>query len=144
MVRGVPVVRWIERLKLALTVRLLWRAPATVAEVVRGFHATEADGVWPWLQARMQSQGLQVQSLRPQAVTTTDGLPQQAVSLQLQGRWHDWRALEAALNDPKSRDQFLAQGVESLPLGLEPFRRYCESEAARWGEVIRSAGLKIE
>ena len=58
----------------------------------------EADGVWPWLQARMQSQGLQVQSLRPQAVTTTDGLPQQAVSLQLQGRWHDWRALEAALN----------------------------------------------
>lgn len=55
-----------------------------------------------------------------------------------------WGALEAALNDPKSRDQFRAQGVESLPLGLEPFRRYCESEAVRWGEVIRSAGLKIE
>ena len=46
MVVGVAVVRWIERLKLALTVRLFWRAPSTVAEAVRGFHATEADGVW--------------------------------------------------------------------------------------------------
>lgn len=46
MVAGIAVVRWIERLKLALTVRLLWRAPSTVAEAVRGFHATEADGVW--------------------------------------------------------------------------------------------------
>lgn len=58
----------------------------------------EADTVWPWLQARMQAQGLQVQALRPQAVTTKDGLPQQAVTLQLQGRWQDWLALQAALS----------------------------------------------
>ncbi len=58
----------------------------------------EADAVWPWLQARMQAQGLQVQALRPQAVTTKDGLPQQAVTLQLQGRWQDWLALQAALS----------------------------------------------
>ena len=58
----------------------------------------EADAVWPWLQARMQAQGLQVLALRPQTVSTKDGLPQQPVSLQLQGRWHDWLALQAALN----------------------------------------------
>jgi tripartite-type tricarboxylate transporter receptor subunit TctC len=55
-----------------------------------------------------------------------------------------WGALEAALNDGKSREQFLQQGVEALPLGLEPFRRYCEAEAARWADVIRTAGLKLD
>jgi tripartite-type tricarboxylate transporter receptor subunit TctC len=55
-----------------------------------------------------------------------------------------WGALEAALNDPKTREQYMQQGVEPLPLGLEPFRRYCEEEAARWAEVIRTAGLKID
>ena len=55
-----------------------------------------------------------------------------------------WGALEAALNDPKTREQYMQQGVEPLPLGLEPFRRYCEAEAVRWAEVIRAAGLKID
>ncbi|MEZ4394516.1 MAG: ferritin-like domain-containing protein [Polyangiales bacterium] len=36
----------IERLTVRLTVRFLWRSPAAVAEAVRGFQATEADGVW--------------------------------------------------------------------------------------------------
>lgn len=36
----------IERMTVRLTVRLLWRSPAVVAEAVRGFQATEADGVW--------------------------------------------------------------------------------------------------
>jgi tripartite-type tricarboxylate transporter receptor subunit TctC len=55
-----------------------------------------------------------------------------------------WIALQAALDDAKVREQYLQQGVEPLPLGLEPFRRYCEAEAARWAEVIRTAGLKID
>ena len=55
-----------------------------------------------------------------------------------------WGALQAALDDPRTKEQFMQQGVEPLPLGLEPFRRYCEAEAARWAEVIRTAGLKID
>jgi tripartite-type tricarboxylate transporter receptor subunit TctC len=55
-----------------------------------------------------------------------------------------WGALQAALDDPRTKEQFMQQGVEPLPLGLEPFRRYCEAEAARWAEVIKTAGLKID
>ncbi|MGD9946110.1 MAG: Bug family tripartite tricarboxylate transporter substrate binding protein [Burkholderiaceae bacterium] len=55
-----------------------------------------------------------------------------------------WGALEAALNDSTLREQFAKQGVEPLPLGLEPFRQYCEAEATRWAEVIRTAGLKLD
>lgn len=40
------MLRVIERWTVSLTVRLLWRSPAVVAEAVRGFQATEADGVW--------------------------------------------------------------------------------------------------
>ena len=86
----------------------------------------EADAVWPWLQARMQAQGLQVQALRPQAVTTKDGLPQQAVTLQLQGRWQDWLALQAALSAHAPWwviDQWqvspLAAGSESVRIELQ-------------------------
>jgi len=55
-----------------------------------------------------------------------------------------WGALNAALDDPKVREQFKQQGVEPLPLGLEPFRRFCEAEATRWADVIRTAGLKLD
>ena len=55
-----------------------------------------------------------------------------------------WGALQAALDDPRTKEQFMQQGVEPLPLGLEPFRRYCEAEAARWAEVIKTAGLQID
>ena len=55
-----------------------------------------------------------------------------------------WAALEAALNDPKVREQYAQQGVEPLPLGTEAFRRYCDAEAVRWAEVIRTAGLKLD
>lgn len=55
-----------------------------------------------------------------------------------------WDALAAALDDTKTREQFMQQGVEPLPLGLETFRRYCEAEATRWAEVIRTAGLKLD
>lgn len=58
----------------------------------------EAETVWSWLQQRMQSQGLQLQVLRPQTVTTDKGLPEQAVAMRLQGRWHDWLAMEEALH----------------------------------------------
>lgn len=40
------MLRWVERCKVRLTVWLLWRSPRVVAEAIRGFQATEADGVW--------------------------------------------------------------------------------------------------
>ena len=55
-----------------------------------------------------------------------------------------WAALEAALDDPKVRESFLQQGVEPLPLGTDAFQRYCESEAVRWADIIRTAGLKLD
>lgn len=36
----------LEKLRIWLVVRLLWSSPRRVAEAVRGFQATEADGVW--------------------------------------------------------------------------------------------------
>jgi hypothetical protein len=53
---------------------------------------------WPWLQQKLQAQSLQVLALRPQAITTVQGLPQQTVLLRLQGRWRDWLALERAFD----------------------------------------------
>lgn len=58
----------------------------------------DAVTVWPWLQQRLQAQGLQVLAMRPQAVTVDRGLPEQVVSLRLQGRWRDWLALERAVD----------------------------------------------
>jgi rubrerythrin len=40
------MVPMIERWTVRLAVRWFWRDPAAVAEAVRGFQATEADGVW--------------------------------------------------------------------------------------------------
>lgn len=36
----------LEKLRIWLVVRVLWASPRRVAEAVRGFQATEADGVW--------------------------------------------------------------------------------------------------
>ncbi len=53
----------------------------------------QATILWPWLQQRLQAQGLQVLALRPQTMNTpASGLPEQAVILQLQGHWPDWHA----------------------------------------------------
>lgn len=42
----VAVLNLLTRLRMWLVVRLLWRSPSRLASVVRGFQATEADGVW--------------------------------------------------------------------------------------------------
>ena len=40
------MIAMIERLQVLVTVRLAWREPRRVGAAIRGFHATEADGVW--------------------------------------------------------------------------------------------------
>ena len=58
----------------------------------------EASMVWPWMQQRLQAQGLQVQALQPQGMATVQGLPEQTVRLRLSGRWRDWLAFEQAID----------------------------------------------
>ncbi|MFM7025990.1 MAG: hypothetical protein ACKOWC_08045 [Limnohabitans sp.] len=58
----------------------------------------EAASLWPWLQQRLQAQGLQVLALKPQAIANPGGLPEQAVQLRLQGRWRDWQAFEQSMH----------------------------------------------
>lgn len=59
---------------------------------------SEAETIWPWLQQRLQAQGLQLKALQPQATETVQGLPEQAVRLRLQGRWRDWLLFEQAID----------------------------------------------
>ena len=58
----------------------------------------EAVMVWPWMQQRLQAQGLQVQALQPQSMVTVQRLPEQAVRLRLSGRWRDWLTFEQAID----------------------------------------------
>ncbi len=59
---------------------------------------SEVERVWPWLQQRLQAQGFQIQTLRPQPLASGATLPEQAVSLRLQGQWRDWLDFEQALD----------------------------------------------
>jgi tripartite-type tricarboxylate transporter receptor subunit TctC len=45
---------------------------------------------------------------------------------------------------PDTRDRFVKQGA-AMPLGTpESFAKHIEAESARYGEVIRKAGIKLE
>ena len=60
----------------------------------------EAASVWPWLQQRLQEQGLQVLAIQPLPFdrgNAARALPEQAVLWRLQGRWRDWLAWGRAL-----------------------------------------------
>jgi tripartite-type tricarboxylate transporter receptor subunit TctC len=49
-----------------------------------------------------------------------------------------------AIDDPKSREAILAQGVEPKAMTPDEFRAYVRSEYERWGKVIRQAGIKAD
>ena len=61
-------------------------------------HPDEPTAAWTWLQLGAQAHGLQVQALQPQPVVTVGDLPEQPARWRLQGPWHQWLALEAALD----------------------------------------------
>ena len=46
------------------------------------------------------------------------------------------------LADPESRDRLAAQGLEPTVMTPEELGRYSREELARWGKVIKAAGLK--
>ena len=58
----------------------------------------------------------------------------------------DWLNREAnqAFTAPDTRKKFVAQGA-AMPLGTpEEFTRHIADNTARFGEVIRRAGIKVE
>ena len=54
------------------------------------------------------------------------------------------QALERALRDKSVVDLLRQQGAEPQFMGADAFARYVESEIARWGSIVRAAGIKLE
>ncbi len=52
------------------------------------------------------------------------------------------REVVAALQLPEARAALLAQGAESVPTTPEEFERFLKSEIAKWGKVIKQAGIQ--
>jgi tripartite-type tricarboxylate transporter receptor subunit TctC len=50
----------------------------------------------------------------------------------------------ALMKEPETRDRLLAQGAEPQPGGPEELRKHLAGEIAKWGKVIREAGIKAE
>jgi tripartite-type tricarboxylate transporter receptor subunit TctC len=53
-------------------------------------------------------------------------------------------ALERSLRDKSVVDQLRQQGAEPQFMGPDAFARHVEGEIARWGNVIRAAGIKLD
>ena len=52
------------------------------------------------------------------------------------------RDVVAALQLPEAKAALLAQGAEAVPTTPEEFDRFLKSEIAKWGRVIKAAGIK--
>ena len=53
-------------------------------------------------------------------------------------------ALDAALADPKVRERIVANGSEVGGKSTADFARQVTEDYARWGEVVKRAGIKAE
>jgi tripartite-type tricarboxylate transporter receptor subunit TctC len=54
------------------------------------------------------------------------------------------QALERALREPSVVELLRQQGAEPQFMGADAYARYVDSEIARWGSVVRAAGIKLE
>jgi len=54
------------------------------------------------------------------------------------------REIVKAMNTPDVRDKFAQQGVDPAASTPEEFAEFIRTEVARWGKVIRTAGIKLE
>lgn len=50
----------------------------------------------------------------------------------------------ALMKEPATRDRLLAQGAEPLPGPPDVLRKHLAGEIAKWGKVIREAGIKAQ
>ena len=42
------------------------------------------------------------------------------------------------------RQKLLAAGLEPTLMAPEPFGRYLAAEVAKWGKVVRAAGIRVD
>jgi tripartite-type tricarboxylate transporter receptor subunit TctC len=54
------------------------------------------------------------------------------------------RDIAAMLHEPDVVSRFRAQGVEVVASTPEAFATLVRSEIAKWGEVVRSANVKVD
>ncbi|MGZ9006413.1 MAG: Bug family tripartite tricarboxylate transporter substrate binding protein [Burkholderiales bacterium] len=54
------------------------------------------------------------------------------------------KSVVAALQDPKVKEQFIASGAEPVGNSPEEMAALVRSDMAKWGKVIKAAGLKAE
>ena len=52
------------------------------------------------------------------------------------------RDVVAALQLPEAKTALLAQGAESVPTTPDEFAAFLKKEIAKWGKVIKEAGIK--
>ncbi len=50
----------------------------------------------------------------------------------------------SAIADREVRERFFTNGVEALGTTPEQFAAFIRSEYAKWGKVVRAAGVKSE
>jgi tripartite-type tricarboxylate transporter receptor subunit TctC len=48
------------------------------------------------------------------------------------------------LSDPKTAQALMAAGAEPAPGTTEEFRAFLSNEIKKWGEIIRSANIKVD
>ncbi|MDB5953539.1 tripartite tricarboxylate transporter substrate binding protein [Ramlibacter sp.] len=53
-------------------------------------------------------------------------------------------AINEAVNSPEIQQNYAKQGVEADPMTAEAFGRLIKDEIAKWGEVVRKAGVKVD
>lgn len=54
------------------------------------------------------------------------------------------RDVVEALSAQEAQRTLLAAGAEAVPTSPEEFRRFLQSEIAKWTKVIQEAGIKIQ
>lgn len=55
-----------------------------------------------------------------------------------------YRGTVAVINMPEVRDQLQASGLDPAPSSPEAFRAYMKAEHAKWGKLIRDAGIRAD
>ena len=144
--REAEVAQWQARVSQLPTPKVAQVVAARAGLLGDGTHlppwpaSQQTAAVWTWLQEGAQAQGLQVLAMRPQGMSSLsaggEALPEQALLLQLQGRWQDWQALNRA---------WLAQAPWFLPLqwhvvpaGAEAVRIELQTRVGLWPAVLQA------
>ena len=52
--------------------------------------------------------------------------------------------LNAVLNDPAAREQLRIMGIEPTPGTADQFREEMRRDLARYGQVVKAAGISVE